>query len=183
MNDTARRRLGRTLITALLGLAVIAGAGLWWLQNYAYYNRLSAPAEEITLVSRVTGLPEAVPYADFRAIDSVAAPIGFRSCFMLRLGRDDVAASYEPYADADPLIAPAWFDCYDAGLLGEALESGAATAWLGRRDVVWGFDRVIALFPDGRAFGWNQVNRCGDVVFSRGEPVPQDCPPLPERLQ
>jgi len=183
MRAMTKGRSGKILVVVLLALAVLAGGGLWWLQNYAYYNRLAVPAEEITLVSHVTGLPEAVPYADFRAIESVSAPIGFRSCFTLMLEPDTVAAGYEPSPGAEPLIAPSWFDCYDAAALGAALESGAAKTWLGRRDVVWGFDRVIALYPDGRAFGWNQINRCGDAVFARGEPVPDDCPPLPERLQ
>lgn len=176
------RTLGRILIVALLVLAAVAGGGLWWLQNYAYYNRLAAPVEALTLVSDVTGLPEAVPYDNFRAIDSVAAPIGYRSCFDIGLPAGTLARGYQPYPGAEPLVAPRWFDCYDARALGEALESGEAQAYLGRRDVVWGFDRVIAVLPDGQSFGWNQINRCGEVVFN-GEPLPEDCPPLPERLQ
>ncbi len=183
MNNTTRRRLGRTLIIALLLLALVAGVGLWWLQNYAYYRTVSAPAEEITLVSDTTGLPEAVPYTNFRAIESVSAPVGFRSCFDIGLPADVIARNYIPYQGAEPLVAPRWFDCYDAEALGEALERGEATAWLGRRDVIWGFDRVIVILPDGRAFGWNQINRCGTAVYSDGESPPEDCPPLPERLQ
>ncbi|MBW7922727.1 MAG: histidine kinase [Rubellimicrobium sp.] len=183
MNDTTRRRIGRMLIVVLLALAVVAGVGLYWLQNYAYYRTLSAPSEEITLVSDISGLPEAVPYTNFRAIESVSAPVGFRSCFDIGLAAEVIARNYTPYPGAEPLIAPRWFDCFDAVALGEALERGEATAWLGRRDVIWGFDRVVAIMPDGRAAGWNQINRCGKAVFENGETAPDDCPPMPERLQ
>lgn len=183
MNDITRRRVSRMLVATLVGLGLVAGVGLWWLQNYAYYRTLSAPAEEITLVSDTTGLPEAVPYANFRAIESVSAPIGFRSCFDINLAADVIARNYMPYVGAEPLVAPRWFDCYDAAALGAALERGEAGAWLGRRDVVWGFDRVVAILPDGQAFGWNQINHCGKAVFEDGETAPEDCPPQPERMQ
>ena len=68
------------------------------------------------------------------------------------------------------------FDCFDAEAIGAALESGEAIAFLSAADVIWGVDRVIAVLPDGRAFAWHQINRCGAVVFS-GEPAPADCPP------
>lgn len=183
MSIMTPQRRSKVLVTVLLAIAILAGGGLWWLQNYAYYNRLSVPTEEITLVSDITGLPEVVPYTNFRAIESVSAPIGFRSCFDIDLPMDVIARNYTPFEGAEPLVAPRWFDCYDAVALGDALEAGEATAWLGRRDVVWGFDRVIALMPDGRALGWNQINRCGKAVFVDGESAPEDCPPLPERLQ
>ena len=45
------------------------------------------------------------------------------------------------------------------------LESGAAVAYLGQPNVHPGVDRVIAVYPDGRAFAWHQMN---DELDERG---------------
>ena len=55
-------------------------------------------------------------------------------------------------------VAMWWATCYDADPFGSDLEAGAATALLGRRDITRGVDRVVAIYPDGRAFAWHQVN-------------------------
>jgi hypothetical protein len=47
--------------------------------------------------------------------------------------------------------------------------------------VLYGIDRVLAIYPDGRAFAWHQINACGKFVFD-GDPPPEGCPPVPERL-
>ena len=59
---------------------------------------------------------------------------------------------------------------------------GSAVALLGVENIDYGIDRIVAVFPDGRARSWNQINRCGEVVFD-GAPAPEGCPPVPERLQ
>ena len=38
--------------------------------------------------------------------------------------------TYKTYEGAVPLIAPSWFDCFDATAIGEALEKGEAIAFL-----------------------------------------------------
>jgi len=76
-------------------------------------------------------------------------------------------------------VAPRWFDCFDAGEIGRALEEGRAVAYLGASNDPYGVDRIVAVYPDGRAFAWTQLNRCGEVVFD-GDPVPDGCPPPPE---
>ena len=43
-------------------------------------------------------------------------------------------------------------------------------------------DRIVAVFPDGRGYAWHQINACGEVVFD-GDPAPEGCPPVPERLE
>jgi hypothetical protein len=63
-----------------------------------------------------------------------------------------------PYPEATPLIAPDWFDCFDAPAIGAALEAGEAQAILSQPEVRPGADRVIAVFPDGRAYAWHQWN-------------------------
>ena len=44
----------------------------------------------------------------------------------------------------------------------------------------YGFDRVMALYPDNRAYVWPQINACGTAHFD-GDPLPADCPPPPTR--
>ena len=81
---------------------------------------------------------------------------------------------------AVPLNAPGWFDCFDAAEIGAALEDGTAIAFLGTANVVYGFDRIVAVTDDGRGFVWHQINHCGEEVFD-GNPPPEGCPPPPER--
>jgi hypothetical protein len=33
---------------------------------------------------------------------------------------------------------------------------------------------------DGHGYAWHQLNHCGEAAYS-GDPVPEDCPPAPER--
>ena len=56
-----------------------------------------------------------------------------------------------------PTIAPYWFDCFDAKAIGAALEKGEARAFLSQKDIAPQIDRVVAVFPDGRAYAWHQV--------------------------
>ena len=81
--------------------------------------------------------------------------------------------------DATPLQAPGWFDCFDAATLTEDLESGAAIAFLSQPHVSYGVDRIVAVYGDGRAYAWHQINECGQAAFD-GDPLPADCPEKPE---
>ena len=56
-----------------------------------------------------------------------------------------------------PLTAPGWFDCFDAGKIADALDSGEALAFLSQSAVAPQIDRVVAVFPDGRAYAWHQL--------------------------
>jgi hypothetical protein len=171
---------GRAVILATLILALIAGAALYYLQVYAYYTEVAAEeAGGVRMTLAATGVAEDIPFADFRGIDSNSSPIRFRACFTTPLAEADLAARFVPYPDPTPLIAPGWFDCFDAEAIGAALESGEARAYLGVGDIRWGIDRVVAILPDGRGFAWHQINPCGAVVFN-GEPAPAGCPPQPE---
>jgi hypothetical protein len=116
-----------------------------------------------------------LPAREFRGIDADSSPIRFRACFTAELPEGLTPA---PYAGAEPLNAPGWFDCFDAAAIGADLASGAATAYLGEENVLYGIDRVLAVYPDGRAFAWHQINRCGEEVFD-GRPAPEGCPNPP----
>lgn len=171
---------GRILAIILVAFGLVAGAAMYYLQIYAYYDRVALAAEggDVTLrITTVDGTVEDLPATGFEGIDSFSSPIRFRGCF--RTEADPVG--FAPYPDATPLIAPGWFDCFDAEDIGTALESGVAAAYLGEANVSYGIDRIIAIFPDGRAYAWHQINSCGEVVFD-GDPPPPGCPPVPERL-
>jgi hypothetical protein len=66
--------------------------------------------------------------------------------------------TYRSYDQAEPLVAPSGFDCFDAAAIGRALETGEALAFLSEPDIHPGVDRVVAVFSDGRAYAWHQLN-------------------------
>jgi hypothetical protein len=61
-------------------------------------------------------------------------------------------------AEPVPLVAPGWFDCFDAEAIGTALERSEGTALMGTPEIRDGVDRIVALFPDGRGYVWHQLN-------------------------
>lgn len=169
---------------AVLGIvltALIAGAALYYLQVYAYYHDVEATGDDVQMVSMITGQPEPILYDNFKAIDSESSPVRYRACFTTSMSFGTLTETYEIDDDAEPLNAPAWFDCFNAQTIGADLESGVAVAFLGTKDVHYGIDRVIAVYPDGRAYAWQQINACGAVVFD-GNPAPEGCPPSPESV-
>ncbi len=167
--------MARFLVILLLGGAALAGAGAWYATVHAFYDRLP-PQDSVALTPIGAAAAIDVPVRDFEGIDSDSAPIRYRACFVM----DVDPAAFTPYPEAAPLNAPGWFDCFDASAIGAALEDGTAQAILGQGHIVYGIDRVVAVFPDGRAFAWHQINRCGEEHFD-GNPVPPGCPPPPER--
>ncbi len=168
----------------MIGLtALIGGALMYYLQVYAYYFEVSAEeAGGVQLVSVVSGEAEPILFDSFKAIDSDSSPLRFRACFTTPVSLAMLTETYVIYDEAVPLTTPTWFDCFDAQKIGDALESGEAVAFLAQKDIHYGFDRVAAIFPDGRGYEWHQINPCGAEVFD-GNPVPEGCPPLPEASQ
>lgn len=162
----------------MLAMAVIAGAALYYLQVFHFYDRVQGPV--ITLVPFATDTPERIAAADIQAIDAESSPIRYRACFTTTMSLALLTETYRPGPEPEPLTGPGWFDCYDADGIAEGLESGEALSFLGHENITYGIDRLVAVFADGRGFAWHQINRCGAVVFD-GEPVPEDCPAPPER--
>lgn len=161
---------GRLIAGGLVLFSLLFGAALWWFQTRGYYQEVAAlDAVEIA------GAP--APVSGYRGVDADTSPLKLRGCFTV----DDPAAisGAPPAEDAAPLIAPGWFDCFDAKAIAADLEAGAATALLAGFNQPYGFDRIVALYPDGRAFQWRQINKCGKAHFE-GDPVPEPCPPASE---
>ncbi|SMY08665.1 hypothetical protein LOM8899_02820 [Flavimaricola marinus] len=174
---------GRIIIVGMIMSALIAGAALYYFQIYAFYTEVTSDdVGNVQLVNVVTRAPEPILFENFEAIDSDSSPVRFRACFDTPLSQAMLTETFVTYDAAEPLVAPGWFDCFDAQQIGEALETGEAIAFLGTENITYGIDRVVAVMPNGRAYAWHQINSCGEVVFD-GNPAPEGCPPAPERLQ
>ncbi len=174
---------GKILVTLLLLCAVLAGGGMYYLQVYGFYEKVQATnAGDVMLTNLVSEEPEVILYEDFRAIDSDSSPLRYRACFQTRMSQALLTETYEVYDNPVPNNAPAWFDCFDAQAVGAALETGTAIGFLGTANIIYGFDRVVAVTEDGKGYVWHQLNKCGEKAFD-GDPLPDHCPPRPEQSE
>lgn len=148
---------GKALGIIIVIIALTFGALVYYTQLYAFYEELPA-STEMHMTKLTSGTPEAIIIHSFTGIDATSSPLRFRSCFTTDISLAMLAETYQTYAGATPLTAPGWFDCFDALAIGAALEQGQAHAFLGQANIHEGVDRVIAVFPDGRAFAWHQLN-------------------------
>ena len=150
---------GKIPALVILMFALIAGAAVYYLQEYAYYDSVSfAPGNEISLTLIESGLPEPILAEGIEGIDADSSPLRFRACFHTPMTQAMLTETYKTYDGAVPLIAPSWFGCFDANAIGEALEKGEAIAFLSEAGIAPQIDRVVAVFPDGRAFAWHQIS-------------------------
>jgi hypothetical protein len=158
---------------------VIFGAGLYYSQTYAYYDTIeaSAPAALVTATT-LGGASEDLLAEGFEGIDADTSPIKYRACFSTPLSQSMLTETFVIHETPTPLTAPAWFSCFDAKSLTADLDSGAAIAFMGTENISYGVDRVVAVYPDGRAYAWHQINDCGATVYD-GEIAPEGCPPAP----
>lgn len=156
---------GKPVIIGMLGIAAIAGVGLWYSIEQAYY-------QDVIGVTSITAYGDEFPVSDYQGIDADTSPLKMRACFTVDW---DYSPSDEFKDVATPLRAPRFFDCFDAGQITGDLETGAASAILSDQNHPYGFDTFIAQYPDGRAFMWRQINDCGEAWFS-GNDLPLGCP-------
>lgn len=157
---------------------------MYYFQVYGFYEPIEASSvdAEIQITNLVTQAPEPMLVAGFEGIDSESSPIRFRACFTTPMSNAMMTETFQTYLAAEPLVAPDWFACFDARTLGADIETGAATAYLGEANIIYGIDRVIAVYDDGRAYAWHQINTCGETYFN-GDPVPASCPPVPSEKE
>ena len=175
--------MGKFLAAFLVVSAIVAGVGMYYLQVYAFYDEVPVNGvDDVQLTALSSGAPEAILYTDFEAIDAESSPLRYRACFSTEMNEAMLTETYVLYDDPVPNNAPGWFDCFDAQAIGAALEAGEATAYLGASNVVFGFDRVVAIDGSGNGFVWHQINECGKAAFD-GDPLPEGCPPPPERAE
>lgn len=149
---------GKIMAGVIVLTAAAAGVAMYWLQEYAYYTEAAfTPGDEIRLTLIAGGEAEPIPVADLSGIDAESSPLRFRACFTTPLSLPLLTETYLLYEGAEPLNAPSWFDCFDAQAIGAALESGEALAFLSQGGIASDIDRVVAVFPDGRAYAWHQL--------------------------
>lgn len=137
--------------------SLIFGAVVYYTQLYAFYEELPADTE-MQMVNLASGQSEILITDGFSGIDSTSSPLRFRACFTISTSLQTLTETFGAYEEATPLTAPGWFDCFDAPAIGAALGRGEATGFLGQANIHDGVDRMIAVFPDGRAFAWHQLN-------------------------
>lgn len=146
-SETARPSNGTVLALGFALVAVLFGAALWYAQVHAFYERVQG-------LGSVTIAGVAVPVTGYEGLDGASSPLKLRGCFRV----DPAALPAAPAAaKPTPLVAPGWFGCFDAAGLDAALRRGEARALLAATDEPAGFDRVVAVFPDGRAYQWRQI--------------------------
>lgn len=171
---------GKIFAGFIVALSLIAGVAMYYLQVYAFYDEVQANGtDDVQMTVMASGQAEPILYDGYTAIDSDSSPIRYRACFTTPMSQAMMSETYEPYETPEPLVAPSWFDCFNAQELGAALENGTALAFLGQENYRYGIDRIVAVMDDGRGYVWHQINHCGEVVFD-GDPVPADCPTPPE---
>ncbi len=164
----------------LVASGIIAGAAMYYLQVYGFYEEVPVMGEGDVVVTTVVGeVPEPIIYKEFQAIDANSSPVRYRACFETVMSTVMMSETYVLYDDPVPLVAPGWFNCFDAAEIGAALEEGTALAFMGTENVVYGIDRVVAVTDDGRGFVWHQINHCGAEDFD-GKSPPEGCPLPPE---
>jgi hypothetical protein len=150
---------GKLVAGFIVIVALAAGAAIYWLQEYAFYTPAKfQPGAEIDLTLLETGVPEPILAEDVQGIDATSSPLRFRACFHTPMSQAMLTETYKVYEGATPLNGPTWFDCFDAGAISKALETGEAIAFLSQANIAPQIDRVIAVFPDGRAYAWHQVS-------------------------
>ncbi|MEQ6247464.1 DUF6446 family protein [Sulfitobacter sp. HNIBRBA3233] len=171
---------GKILALAIMISALVAGAALYYLQVYGYYEEVSASEAEITLVALGGTDPEEIPFDSFEAIDADSSPIRYRACFTTPLSLAMLTETYEMVENVSPRNAPGWFECFNAEAIGQALDAGTALTFLGAKNVHYGVDRIVAITEDGRGFVWHELNDCGEKAYD-GTVVGEECPPAPAR--
>lgn len=148
--------IGRIAIVGLFAVAVLAGGILWFLQKFVEYQRFEGPVDGFGSVITLPETNQTIALGGIVGISGSSSPLKFRACFQAELSQWPSANL--SYDNPTPLIAPDWFDCFDAKQLGADLEAGEARAFLVTPNIAEGVDLVVAFYADGRGFAWRQVN-------------------------
>ena len=150
--------VGRIAVGFIVLSAALGGAFLWYTAERAFYEPVAfTPGAEIRLVPLAGDQPEPILVEGIEGTDAESSPIKFRACFRTPMSLAMLTETYRTYENAVPLNAPSAFPCFDAAVIGAALESGEAVAFLSEPGIHPGVDRVVAVFQDGRAFAWHQL--------------------------
>ncbi|MBY5933044.1 histidine kinase [Tateyamaria omphalii] len=164
---------GKIIGIVIVLSSIIAGAALYYLQVYGFYDEVELA--DVQLVSVVTDAPEPIPFDNFQAIDAESSPIRYRACFTTDMSLALLTETYVGLDDATPRNAPGWFDCFDAAGIAAELDAGTALPFLGEKNIEFGVDRIVAITEDGRGYIWHELNDCGEKAYD-GTIVGEECP-------
>ncbi len=154
---------GKLVAGSIVLTGVIAGAAIYYLQEYGYYREIApASAEAAIRITDLAGTTEPMLTDGFEGIDADSSPLRFRGCFTTPMSLAMLSETYVVYPDPTPLNAPSWFSCFDSGRLTDDIATGTAVAFLSEKNIAPGVDRVVAVYPDGRAFAWQQLNESAE---------------------
>ena len=168
---------GKLIAGGIVLIGVAAGISMYWLQEYAYYTPAQfMGGQEILLTPIESGVPEPILVQGIEGIDSSSVPMKFRACFTTPMTQSMLTETYVAYQGAVPLTAPSWFECFDATEIGEALEEGTALAFLSQSQIAPQIDRVVAVFPDGRAYAWHQIAPDTANAYTGAAPAEPETP-------
>lgn len=145
---------GKIAAVFLIGGGLAAGAGVWYTQEYAFFDRIDPASPEARITVETQAGPVPLDLTGFEGINADSSPIRWRICGQAT----DLPQGMVPAPASEPLNGPRWFSCYDAPRIGADLVSGAATAYLAQAEVRPNVDRILAVYPDGRVYGWHEYN-------------------------
>ena len=141
---------GRFLLLAGGGALAIFTGLLWYFQFYAFYEDL---AEQPLVIGGTS-----YPVEHWQGIDASSSPLKRRVCLQVSEPvAGQISAEQTALAEAEPLVAPDWFECFNAKQIARDLEAGKAQAFALGASGFEGLDDVFALYPDGRGYLWRQL--------------------------
>ncbi len=141
---------GRTLIIGFFSLLAAFAGALWYFQTYAYYVDL--PKQALVIGDQT------YPVENWEGIEATSSPLKLRACLTLSDEvLEQITRDQEPSDGAIPLVAPNWFECFDARSIGADLEAGTATPFALASIDSPGIDAWLAVYADGRAYKWHQL--------------------------
>jgi hypothetical protein len=165
---------GKLVGIVLMFVALVTAVSLYYLQVYHFYEE-PRTGDAVMLTNLATGAPEEIIADDVTSIDATSSPIRYRACFTTPMSQALLTEGYQLVDGATPLVAPDWFDCFNATEIGAALKQGSALAFMGQSNIDYGVDRIVAIMEDGRGFVWHQLNDCGRKQYD-GTPTGPECP-------
>lgn len=142
---------GRLVVLGIAAATVLAGGVVYYLETFVHYQRV-ADVKEVSVGAR------AFAVSDYDGLTNDTLPLRLRGCFQVA-EPEAVLSAGPPARHPTPFGAPGWFACWDAAELDADLKAGRAQAVVAEVSGEGKFEmeRVVAVYPDGRAFQWRRL--------------------------
>ena len=139
---------GKLFVILLLVFTIGFAVALYYFQVFAFYYKSDG-------LKSISVLDRNISVQNYRGIDSATSGLKLRGCFKVE---PKEFTKIPRLLNATPLSAPSWFTCFDHVKIQKAIDAGSAKAYLVSENEKDGIDRVVAVYPDGTAFQWRQLN-------------------------